>query len=159
MKACVVLFVLAAAMVMAAPPVPAKRHVVNLDLPPIQRWTQIVTTYKGQYGPLVAWLDKTIPPAVQKLLDPLFGAVFDMCIVFSLIGFFVVLFPIVYTQRSSTNTSLRLVSLAVCVCVRVRVCMCVCVCGWLGGCVYVCVGVCVCVYLFLPVLCGMFSRR
>jgi len=72
MKACLVLVVLCCVVVLAAPPVPAKRHVVNLDLPPIQRWTSIVTTYKNQYGPLIAWLDKTIPPAVQKLIDPIF---------------------------------------------------------------------------------------
>jgi len=72
MKACILVLVIAASLALAAPPTPAKKFVVNLDLPPQQRWTEIVTTYKGQYGPLIEWINKVIPPAFQKLLDPIF---------------------------------------------------------------------------------------
>jgi len=74
MKVVLILFVCAAA-VFAAPPTPARKHIVNLDLPPLQRWTEVVSVYKNQYGPLIEWINKAIPPAIQKLLDPLFAEI------------------------------------------------------------------------------------
>jgi len=73
MKAVVLLLVVAVAVVVAAPPLPARKHIVNLDLPPAQRWVDIVTQYKGQYGEIVKWLDRIIPPPIQKLIDPIFA--------------------------------------------------------------------------------------
>jgi len=55
-------------------PTPAPKHVINLDLPPIQRWRDITNTYKQGWKPIMAWFDKILPPDIEKIIDPILGA-------------------------------------------------------------------------------------
>jgi len=48
----------------------APEYVINLDLPPSERWNEVVADYKQDWGPVLNYFDKLIPPFLQSLLDP-----------------------------------------------------------------------------------------
>jgi len=49
----------------------APEYVINLDLPPSQRWNQVVADYKTDWAPVLNYFDKLIPPVLQALFDPI----------------------------------------------------------------------------------------
>jgi len=44
---------------------PAPRHIVNLDLPPRQRWQKIIPQYKEELGAILTWINKEIAPLAK----------------------------------------------------------------------------------------------
>jgi hypothetical protein len=54
----------------------APKVTVNLDLPPRQRWS-VLAPFAPAFGPITAWLNKTIPAEVRKVVDPLVARVDD----------------------------------------------------------------------------------
>ncbi len=51
----------------------APEYVVNLDLAPEDRWTEVVTLYKSSAPLIVAYFTGVLPPAVTKLLETIMG--------------------------------------------------------------------------------------
>ena len=55
----------------AAQPVPAKRYVVNLDLPPEQRWTEIVKDHEESIIRLIQSMKQSLPSELASLVSTL----------------------------------------------------------------------------------------
>ena len=52
----------------AASPTPAKRYTLNLDLPPQDRWKEVVAEYKWEFPILLKELEQKVPPEVIDLV-------------------------------------------------------------------------------------------
>jgi len=51
----------------------APEYVINLDLPPSERWNEVVNDYQQDWAPVLKYFDKLIPPVLQALFDPIIG--------------------------------------------------------------------------------------
>jgi hypothetical protein len=58
---------------LTGPATPAPRHIINLDLPGTERWKEIAVRYLPNWAPIMAWLDKLVPPDIEKKLEPYLG--------------------------------------------------------------------------------------
>jgi len=76
MRAVVVALVLIAAsgIVLAADPQPAPQEIINLDLPPLVRFNNMINKYKSRAVPVLKWLDSILPPEIYKYLDPILAS-------------------------------------------------------------------------------------
>jgi len=49
----------------------APEYVINLDMEPSQRWNAVVADFKQDFGPVLKYFDKILPPILQSFVDPI----------------------------------------------------------------------------------------
>jgi len=74
---CCLLALCSAVHASAASALPAPRYAIDLDAPPEERWLAVYLDYQDKFGPILAFLNATIPPDVQQYLDPIMAALND----------------------------------------------------------------------------------
>jgi len=56
-----------------SPASPAPQFTIDLDSDPLSRWTPIVSQFKDQYGSILAYINRIIPPSIQPVVDMILG--------------------------------------------------------------------------------------